>query len=233
MKTTSFAAALVLCLPAALAASQAPSAAVEVRAGANTVRVQFYADDIVRVLKWPAGGSAEKKSLAVVMAPGASAGITQQDTADGCHPLVAEAVRAHRQGRRPGELRDAGWRGDPGRGAPARLLAGDDAVREGVQRPPGFPAHARRGPLRPGPAPGQRDELPRALGQARADEHRRGHADARLDARLGPLLGQLLEDASSRTVLRARHSGRTSPTTSTTTSSTGRASTVSSAAIGG
>ncbi len=73
--------ALLFCLSSVAVAGENAAAAAEVRAGAQTVRVQFYADDIVRVLKWPAGGTAEKKSLAVVMAPAAGTWTTPQETA--------------------------------------------------------------------------------------------------------------------------------------------------------
>jgi alpha-D-xyloside xylohydrolase len=39
---------------------------VQVSAGATSVKVQFYSPDTVRIQKWPAGGTAAKKSLAVV-----------------------------------------------------------------------------------------------------------------------------------------------------------------------
>ena len=55
-----------------LLAALAVPAGAEITAGNQTVRVQFYAADVVRVLKWTAGGSAEKQSLVVTARPGAS-----------------------------------------------------------------------------------------------------------------------------------------------------------------
>ena len=39
---------------------------VQLSSAALNVKVQFYADDIVRVVKWPAGGTSEKASLSVI-----------------------------------------------------------------------------------------------------------------------------------------------------------------------
>jgi alpha-D-xyloside xylohydrolase len=39
---------------------------VQLKTGDLNVRIQFYADSIVRVVKWPAGGTSEKASLSVI-----------------------------------------------------------------------------------------------------------------------------------------------------------------------
>jgi alpha-D-xyloside xylohydrolase len=65
-----------------LLAALAVPAGVEVGAGGQTVRVQFYAPDVVRVLKWTAGGAPEKKSLAVVARPDSGLALTRSETAE-------------------------------------------------------------------------------------------------------------------------------------------------------
>ncbi len=40
---------------------------VELKAGDINVRVQFYADGIVRAVKWPTSGTSKKLSLSVIM----------------------------------------------------------------------------------------------------------------------------------------------------------------------
>ncbi len=54
-----------------IAAAPEPAGRAEVDARSHRVRVEFYSDDVVRVLKWPAGGSPEKKSLVVRQSPSA------------------------------------------------------------------------------------------------------------------------------------------------------------------
>ena len=60
------------CAPKDAQAGQTPSHVkriqngVELKTGRLNVRVQFYADDCVRVLKWVAGGTSEKASLIVI-----------------------------------------------------------------------------------------------------------------------------------------------------------------------
>src|ERR1017187_10734070 len=39
---------------------------VQLNTAALNVKVQFYADDTVRVVKWPPGGTSEKSSLVVI-----------------------------------------------------------------------------------------------------------------------------------------------------------------------
>ncbi len=77
----------------ARAAAEAPGVA-QVDAGGQTVRVQFYADDIVRVVKWPATGRPEKKSLVVIAEPEKSLRITRQETATAVI-LVSPRLRVH------------------------------------------------------------------------------------------------------------------------------------------
>jgi len=64
-----------------LAALVVPAGA-EITAGGQTVRVQFYAPDGVRVLKWAAGGSPEKQSLVVIARPDVGLALTRSETAE-------------------------------------------------------------------------------------------------------------------------------------------------------
>jgi len=64
-----------------LAALAAPGG-VDVITRDQTVRVQFYAPDIVRVLKWTASGSPDTRSLVVTARPDPAGPVTRQDTAD-------------------------------------------------------------------------------------------------------------------------------------------------------
>ena len=64
-----------------LAALVVPAGA-ELTAGGQTVRVQFYAPDVVRVLKWTAGGSPEKQSLVVIARPDTGLAVTREETAE-------------------------------------------------------------------------------------------------------------------------------------------------------
>jgi alpha-D-xyloside xylohydrolase len=63
------------------AAAPAPSA-VEVTAGGQTVRVEFFSDDVVRVAKWPAGPRPDKTSLVVIARPDPRLVLDRQDTAE-------------------------------------------------------------------------------------------------------------------------------------------------------
>lgn len=85
--------------PAWAAAEPGPGVA-QVEAGGQTVRVQFFADDIVRVVKWPAGGSPEKKSLVVTAQPEGLLAITKEQT-DVAVTLASPRLRV-RIGRRDG-----------------------------------------------------------------------------------------------------------------------------------
>ncbi len=130
-------------------------AGAQLTAGGQTVRVQFYAPDVVRVLKWTAGGSPEKQSLVVIARPDSGLALTREETAEAL--TVASARVRVRIGKADGVVRfetpEGGER--PRRGAAGRLHAGHDAVREGLERRPGVPADARRGDLRPRAAPGR------------------------------------------------------------------------------
>jgi alpha-D-xyloside xylohydrolase len=69
---TSVLVAVLALWPAVLlcAADAAGPGVAEVRTATHVVRVQFFAEDVVRVQKWPAAqGSSERGSLAVVMTP--------------------------------------------------------------------------------------------------------------------------------------------------------------------
>ncbi len=62
----------VLCLSALPAVCQAPPRIERIRNGVQlttgdlNVKVQFYSEGTVRVVKWPAGGTSEKVSLSVI-----------------------------------------------------------------------------------------------------------------------------------------------------------------------
>jgi alpha-D-xyloside xylohydrolase len=79
---------IVGAMAAALVAPVAGEAGGDVPGGAQltaagqTVRVQFYAGDVVRVLKWTAGGDPEKQSLVVIARPDAGLAITHEETAE-------------------------------------------------------------------------------------------------------------------------------------------------------
>lgn len=66
-----------------LAAAPAPPATTgtaDIDCGATTVRVQFYADDIVRIEKRPKGAAAPAPSLVVVAQPRASLAVARKET---------------------------------------------------------------------------------------------------------------------------------------------------------
>ncbi len=75
-------------------AGAASEGAAQVEAGGQTVRVQFFADDIVRVVKWPERGSPEKKSLVELAPPEASLKITRKETATAV-TLASPRLRVH------------------------------------------------------------------------------------------------------------------------------------------
>jgi alpha-D-xyloside xylohydrolase len=66
--------------PAARAQEGAVPGGIQLTAGGQTVRVQFYAPDVVRVLKWTAGGSPEKQSLVVTAPPDPAVALTREET---------------------------------------------------------------------------------------------------------------------------------------------------------
>jgi alpha-D-xyloside xylohydrolase len=77
-----------LCLVAALALP----ATSELTARGQSVRVQFYAPDIVRVLKWTPSGSPETHSLAVTAKPDTALAVAREETAETV-TLVSARVR--------------------------------------------------------------------------------------------------------------------------------------------
>jgi alpha-D-xyloside xylohydrolase len=54
---------------------------IEIDARSHKLRIQFYADDVVRVLKWPKAGAAEKHSLVVLGQPSSSITFRRDETA--------------------------------------------------------------------------------------------------------------------------------------------------------
>jgi alpha-D-xyloside xylohydrolase len=74
-----------------LAALVVPAGA-QITAGDQTVRVQFYAPDVARVLKWTSGGGPEKQSLVVVARPDSGPAITRSET-DEALTLSSSGVR--------------------------------------------------------------------------------------------------------------------------------------------
>jgi alpha-D-xyloside xylohydrolase len=40
---------------------------IEIKASGFNIRVQFYTEEMARVIKWPSAGTAQKKSLSVIM----------------------------------------------------------------------------------------------------------------------------------------------------------------------
>ncbi len=55
---------------------------VQLQAGDLNVKVQFYADNTVRILKWPSDGNEEKHSLSVIMAPDSTVKVDIQEKSD-------------------------------------------------------------------------------------------------------------------------------------------------------
>jgi alpha-D-xyloside xylohydrolase len=67
--------------PAARATEKAtPPGSLQLEAGGQTVRVQFYAPDVVRVVKWTDGGTPEKQSLVVTAPPDPTVVLTREET---------------------------------------------------------------------------------------------------------------------------------------------------------
>lgn len=67
--------------PPTAAETRSVTAGVELDAGEQTVRIQLYGDDIVRVMKWPKAGSSEKRSLVVLREPSSSISFRRDENA--------------------------------------------------------------------------------------------------------------------------------------------------------
>ena len=187
-----------------LLAALAVPAGAETTAGGQTVRVQFYAPDVVRVLKWTAGGSPEKQSLVVIARPDPGVALTREETA-GALTLASARVRVRDlQGGRGGAIRDA-RRGESF--SPRREPAAFTPVTTPFEKAWSVAQTFRLTP----------DEGIYGLGQhqdgvmnyrGRAVKLVQTNTDAvtpvaRLHRRLGPAVGQRLEDA-----VRGRRAGR-------------------------
>ena len=73
--------AFALCAAPLLEASERIAAGAELETARYKVRVQFYTEDVVRVVKQPAGSPARARSLVVVVEPASDLRIAQEETA--------------------------------------------------------------------------------------------------------------------------------------------------------
>ena len=75
---------------------------VELASGSGYVRIQFFSDNTIRVLKWPKGGTSEKTSLIVIQKP--ESGLDVRTTDEGAFITLKSEKMAARVSKKEGTI---------------------------------------------------------------------------------------------------------------------------------